>query len=492
MAYDRGRIAVGLAADVIVFDYDRLQDHATPAEPRRASEGMKHVLVNGMLVLHDGKRTESRPGRVLRGPGRRPEMEPHNVVTGVAGSGLEAIDELMRKFMEKHRAPGASLAISDHGRLVYAKGFGLADVATREPVTPSSLFRIASVSKPVTAVAIMQLVDADKLELDTPVSSILKDYEPHLEEDAELDDRQGKITIRHLLQHRGGWDRDKSFDGMFQPVRFAKALGAAPPAGHDEIIRCMLGTRLDFDPGERFAYSNYGYCLLGRVIEELTGQSYEDYVREHVLKPLGIEAMTVGATHLAKRHDGEVRYYDAAVGRSVFAKDLDQRVPEPYGAWHLEAMDSHGAWLASAADLVQFASAFDDAANCTLLTAGAIETMFERPPGLAGFDKKDGPLEKFYAAGWQVQCDGKQRVRYQMHGGSLPGTSTKLVRRADGRNFAILFNARESAFTTRLAEDVFDDLNEAIDRIDEWPEVDLRESIKNDSPAATTAPPAGN
>jgi N-acyl-D-amino-acid deacylase len=294
-----------------------------------------------------------------------------------------------------------------------------------------------------------------------------------LENGAKPDDRQRKITIRHLLQHRGGWDRDKSFDAMFQQVRFARALGAAPPAGHAEIIRCMLGVPLDFDPGERHAYSNYGYCLLGRVIEKVSGQPYDDYVKQHVLKPLGIKRMVIGATHPKNRREGEVRYYDAAASVSVFADTLDQPTPPPYGAWCLEVMDSHGAWLASAPDLVRFASAFDDSAQSPLLKKKSINLLFERPEGRAGHDENGKPARVYYGLGWQCQCGDDERVQYQMHGGSLPGTSTKLVRRCDGRNFAVLFNARESAHTLRLAEDISTQINQTLDEMDEMPDIDF-------------------
>jgi N-acyl-D-amino-acid deacylase len=185
--------------------------------------------------------------------------------------------------------------------------------------------------------------------------------------------------------------------------------------------------------------------------------------------------MTIGTTHLAGRHPQEVRYYDANVARSVYAANLDERVPPPYGAWYLESMDSHGAWIASASDLVRFARAFDDAEKCPLLAADSVRTMFERPPGLAGADKDGKPLEKYYCAGWQIVADDQGETRFEQHGGSLPGTSTKLVRRKDGRNFAILFNARETAFTDRLAEPISEELNRALNSITDWPDVDYFE-----------------
>lgn len=472
MAFDRGRIALGLPADLIVFKLDQIADKAKPGTPRAMPTGMKHVVVNGIPALRDGKMTRARAGYVLRGPGYDESKSPARMMTGVGHDSLAKIDALMRDYLAKNRAPGASLAISKDGRLVYARGFGYADVASRDQVQPDSLFRLASVSKPLTAVAILQLVEAGKLDLETNVFTLLDEYEAHLEPDAELDERQQDITVRHLLQHRGGWDRDVSFDGMFQSVRFARAMNTPSPAGHDEIIACMLGLPLDFAPGERYAYSNYGYCLLGRIIEKVSGLSYEEYVKQYVLEPIGVTKAAIGATSADGRQHKEVRYYDPAVTQSVFADSLHQRVPAPYGAWCLESMDSHGAWIASAVDLTRFADAFNDAKNSPLLEASSIEEMFERPDGLAGHTEDGGPKGEYYTLGWQ-NSENADGPTLQMHGGSLPGTSTKLVRRSDGWNFALLFNARESAKVSRLAEGILDDLHAALDASEVPEDVDL-------------------
>ena len=167
----------------------------------------------------------------------------------------QLFDPMFTAFIREHQIPGCSVALADRGRMVYTRSFGMADTEKKQPVTESSLFRIASISKPITAVAILQLAEQGKLSLDDKVFSILK-IKPHLVAGAEFDSRQEQITIRQLLQHRGGWDRDKSFDPMFQSVRFADSLGLPPPAKPQDIIRCMLGMPLDFSPGKGCAYSN--------------------------------------------------------------------------------------------------------------------------------------------------------------------------------------------------------------------------------------------
>jgi N-acyl-D-amino-acid deacylase len=480
MVYDRGRIAEGLAADVIVFHYDELSDKADFKDPHALSVGMQHVIVNGTLVFTDSKFTGKLPGQVLRGPGFVESQSAHSQISGDAQPAFADVDAVLQQFIREQKIPGASLAITDKGRLVYARGFGYADVGRREPVRPDSLFRIASISKPITAAAVLQLVDQGKLSLDTKVFDLL-DYKPHFgdtaakdgEKDAaKFDKRQHDITLRHLLQHRGGWDRDKSFDAMFKSTEFAQALGAQGPATSENVICVMLGKPLDFDPGQRYAYSNYGYCLLGRVIEKVSGQSYEDYVKQHVLAPLGVTSMSLGATRLEGRKPNEVRYYDPRLGSSVFASDLNSSVPQCYGAWHLEAMDSHGAWIASASDLVRFASAFDSPTACPILSAERIAEMLLRPDGLAGYEEDGTAKAKYYGLGWSVDVDKAGQLTAS-HSGSLPGTNTTLIRRPDGRNVALLFNTRVTARTSRVVSTILPDLEKAIDKVSQWPDHNL-------------------
>lgn len=386
---------------------------------------------------------------------------------------LAGCHRVLSEFFQRHEVPGAAVAITDQGRLVYAQGFGFADRQQGQRATPESLFRIASISKPITAVAILQLVQRGRLSLEDRVFEILK-YEPLLENGATFDERQRQITIRHLLQHRGGWDRQQSLDPMFQSVRFAQLLNVPPPAKPEHIIRVMLGRKLDFDPGQRYAYSNYGYCLLGRVIETVTGAGYEQYVREQVLAPLGIRSMRLGKTRLPDRYvPDEVRYYDPEQGPSVFAADLGQSVPQPYGAFYLEAMDAHGGWLASALDLARFATAFDDPDHCPILSRASIEQMYARPPGQAGYNPDDSPESFYYSLGWmnRILADKPQINRW--HTGSIPGTATILIRRHDGRNMVALLNTRFSPRTDDLKRDLDRVLHQAADKIEACPEIDL-------------------
>ncbi len=387
-------------------------------------------------------------------------------VTGDAVAGLEPFDELMMSFVRKHDVPGASLAIGRRGKILYARGFGVADRESGQLVMPDSRFRIASISKPFTAVAILQLVERGELSLDDLVFEVLelgKDLEEHA-----VDPRLAEITIDHLLQHRGGWDRQQSFDPMFIYDRVAEVLGTTVPPSHEDLIRYMIRQPLQFAPGERVAYSNFGYCLLGRVIEQKSGQTYEAFVRESILEPLGIESMQIGASLPEQRADGEVTYYDphGRVGAPVRAPD--RQVPAPYLIDH-EVMDSHGGWIATASDLVHFALALDHSSRRRVLKQVTVHKMFEPPSGSAGYAEDGSVLPSYYARGWLVRPVGNGRAN-TWHGGLLmPGTSTLLVRRHDGLHWAVLFNCHGSETALTLAGAIDPLLHRAAARVERWP-----------------------
>jgi len=410
---------------------------------------------------------------LLAAPGLAATAEVESVgVTGRGDKRLEPLDRLMTDFVSRHQLPGASLAVTRNGRLVYARGFGLADRQSGDPVLPTSRFRIASLSKPVTSVAILQLVEAGRLKLDDPVAEILG-LEP------EVDARRSRrVTVRQCLQHTGGWDRSDSFDPMFQSIRISRVLDTKAPAGPAEVIRFMQKWPLDFDPGTRYAYSNYGYCLLGRVIEKISGQSYERYVQARVLKPMGVTRMRIGRTRIEGRAKGEVRYHvdGEKVGLSVFEEDLGKRVSRAYGAWNLEAMDSHGAWIASAVDMVRFASALESPGRKPFLKMESLDEMFE-PPAAPVSRKSDGSVEDvFYGLGFSVRRLGDGRMN-QWHTGSLPGTSTLLVRRHDGMAWAVMFNSRRSCAGKNPASAIDPLVHGAVDAVTEWPDGDAFDEL---------------
>ncbi len=393
------------------------------------------------------------------------------IATGQAHPALAPFDRLMTGFLQEHNLPGAALAVARDGRLVYSRGFGYADWDRRKPVHPGSLFRIASVSKPVTAVAVLRLVEQGKLRLNDRVFEVLQ-LTPPRGPKVNFDERWRRVTILHLLQHTGGWDRDRSFDPMFVSPEVVAELKVPPPARPDDIIQYVLRRPLDFEPGSKHVYSNFGYCLLGRVIEKVSGQGYEDYACNEVLAPLGATRMRLGKTLLSERAKGEVKYYvrDNATAPAIMGPNLGKPVPWPYGAWCIESMDAHGGWIASAEDLVRFASAFNDPATCQVLNEKSIHRMFAPPAGPPGHRKDGKPKDRYYACGWQVVRVGDRGQVNTFHTGLLDGTNTILVRRFDGLTWAVLFNAHQTSKGKQPVELIDGLVHEAADAVKRWPE----------------------
>ena len=371
-----------------------------------------------------------------------PPPQPEIPISGAAVPGMGSFDQLIPDLMRKHAIPGGAVAVLRDGRLIYARGFGYADVESQTPVQPDALFRLASVSKPITGVAIMKLVEEGKLALDDRVAPFIA----HLTAapGATVDPRWEQITIRQLLNHTGGWDRDKpngGFDPMFRPATAAAAVGAPAPASAETVIRYMKGMPIDFNPGERFVYSNFGYAILGRVIERLSGMPYEDYVRTRVLQPVGAHRTRLGRSRMSHALAGEVTYYlpgepglglTAPLVPSVFPGE--GMVPVNYGGYYLEAMDSHGGWVSSTVDLLRFVAGVDGRANRPdILSAALVAEMTSNGAVVCG-----GTCQ--YAGGWLVRP--VQGDANWWHGGSLPGTTTILVRSYHNFSWVALFNAR--------------------------------------------------
>lgn len=393
----------------------------------------------------------------------------------ISGSDVESlrpIDTLVMNFMTKHGVPGCAAGFVKDGRLVYARGFGYADRSAGEPVRPDSLFRIASLSKAITAVAILKLVEDGKLSLDESAFARL-DYPAPTYRGAAVDPRLMDITIRQLLHHTAGWDRDtaRNPDGNtgFDPTvdwtaQAARELGVTAPAGAEDIVHWMMGQPLQCDPGTQYHYSNLGYCVLGRVIERVTGTSYESYARS-LLRRAGIRQMRIGGSRRAERFRGEVVYYDysgAPLARSIFPRDEDP-VSRPYNL-SVAAMDAHGGWIGSVIDVLRFVTAVDGRGSHTNLVSAASQTMMTgrvTPPWKAG-------EEPYYGMGWLV----RDTPGNWWHTGALPGTGAEMIRAGNGFTWVILCNLRP-----RQDRQFFSDLDQlgwrALAAVTLWPANDL-------------------
>jgi len=183
---------------------------------------------------------------------------------------IAGVKSALRRMATTGQFSGAVL-IAKNGKVLFSRAYGLADRERRIPNTLDTRFRIGSMNKMFTAVAILQLVEAGKIELSDPLGTYLTDY-PNK-------DVASKVTIHELLTHTGGTGDifGPDFDAHRKELRT-----------HSDYIELYGNRGLEFEPGSRWAYSNYGMVLLGAVIERVTGQSYYDYVQEHIYEPAGM------------------------------------------------------------------------------------------------------------------------------------------------------------------------------------------------------------
>jgi CubicO group peptidase (beta-lactamase class C family) len=329
---------------------------------------------------------------------------PQSATDRAAPTALEraAMATAATEFLEKYSIPGLGVAVTRHGRLAYEEAFGIADKEARQSLTIEHRFRIASVSKPITAVAIFALIEQGALRLrDRPFASggLLSEALGSGNNRSPID----QITIEHLLTHTaGGWANDAA-DPMFQH----------PELDHSGLIAWVIRNQpLRNYPGRNYAYSNFGYCVLGRVIEAAARRPYAAFVQDAVLRRIGVDDMEISGNTLAERRPCEVRYYGQGAER-------------PY-AMNVRRMDSHGGWLARPAALAVFASHVDGLSQSQILQPTTIRQMTTASPANAG-----------YAKGWQINRSGNW-----WHTGSLPGTTSIIVRTHSGFCWAALANTR--------------------------------------------------
>ncbi|MCA9060706.1 MAG: beta-lactamase family protein [Planctomycetaceae bacterium] len=368
--------------------------------------------------------------------GRLPEA-------GTAALWSAPVDELMRRFLTDNRLPGATIALSWNGDVVYDRAFGYADVRAQTAMHPASVMRIASLSKPITATAVLQLVERGRLRLDDPVLPLLR-QNGVLTDVPPADPRWGQIQLRHLLQHTGGMAPPDDFDPMFQSGWLANQLGQQRAVTAVDVIRYQASQPLQFTPGMREAYSNVGYNILGRVIESATGLTYEQYVRRRILDPAGMKSTRPGRTRVKDRAVDEVTYHtqrDSKVlpfwlGQQRAAELVrnTELVPEPYGRWDLEMMDADSGWTSTSADLLRFVARLE-APDQPLISSESFRIMRQAPAHV-------DPATTFtwYGFGWNVRTAGAEDGYSLWHIGSLAGTSSLLFRRSDGFAGAVLFN----------------------------------------------------
>ena len=367
-----------------------------------------------------------------------------------------ALDSYIERFMRRWEIKGGSLAVMKDGRLIYSKGYGWADEEKGIPMSPGHIMRIASLSKLITATAIMQLCERRVLNLedrvfgdggilDCPQFSRIRDK------------RARSITVEHLLRHEAGFTMHRG-DPMFttRSIIIREGLDTVPDM--DRIIEYALGDRLGYTPGTGFRYSNLGYLILTKIVEVCSGMDYEEYCQENILHPAGCYDMHLARNLYEDRYPNEVRYYETHEAEPVPAFDNSgDTLWRSYGGSNIEGLLGAGAWVASPAEFVRFTASIDgDPSVPDVISPESVRMMTADP---------DHPYRPI---GWVRAGEHSDWSRT----GTLAGTSALVKRQSNG--YIWMFATNTSSWKgSRFTRDIDRMYRTASSRIAEWPARDL-------------------
>lgn len=351
----------------------------------------------------------------------------------MSGADLSLIDSNINSWMNTYTVPGLSIAIAQDDRLVFAKGYGLADEDAGINVDPTSLFRVASISKSFTSATIMSLIQTGHFNITDKVfgsGAILgtlygtKPYSSYVEE----------ITVQNLLEHTSGWvannpqiDVTVQLDNMDQDQMVSYVLDNIPVTNQ---------------PGTVQDYLNFGFLVLGRVIEEVVGQKYETYVKNNIMNQCQITTMQVGLDG-SDQLPGEVKYYPTS---------------DAYN-YKISRFDSFGGWVASAIDLTRLLVRVDELQQKTdILNTGILNLMYT-----------PSTVDSGYAKGWIIDPN------YRGHNGALWGTRAFFAQTTvGGFSFAAIGNFNELGISPDDDSFVLEQvLANICSSVSSWPSYDL-------------------
>jgi serine beta-lactamase-like protein LACTB len=325
---------------------------------------------------------------------------------------IRQIDAVVEQARASEQLPGVSVAVAVNGQVVFKKAYGWADLENSVPATPESLFRTASVAKPMTAVGALELSEQGKLDLDAPIQKYCPAFPA----------KPWTITTRQLLGHLSGIRAYQNRE-IFSTVHYVNTVDGMSFFKDDPLL---------FEPGTKYAYSTYGYTVVGCVMEGASGERYPEYMAEHVFKPAGMDHIAVDDVFAIVPH--RVRGYEKLNGKVINASLMDSSYKIPGGGY-----------VTTAEDLAKFASAVMAG---KLLKPETITAMWTPQR------TKDGK-DTHYGMGWgKADLDGETILA---HSGDQPGTRTSL--------FAI--PARKMAFAVMINMENVDapELNRSIGKL---------------------------
>lgn len=364
------------------------------------------------------------------------------------------LDRDIENFMRKWEIVGASLAIMKNDKLIYCKGYGYADKDAEEKCDVKHIFRLASISKLITATAIMKLAEEDKLSLNDKVFG-----EDGILNDSRFldikDKRVRNITVENLLRHDAGFST-RSGDPMFNTTLIANKLDKKTPFTSDDVVEYASKSGLRFAPGKGYNYSNLGYVVLAKVIEKITGKEYESYIKKEIFAPVGCFDIHIANNSSKDKFENEVRYYEPS-NEVQFEDEDGNLIPKSDGGNDVRLLSGAGGWVGSPAEILKFVASIDGLPGVKdILSAKSIRYMTNPPKG-----KK--PI------GW-IRANDREWWRT----GSMSGTSAMIKHQINGYTWMLVTNT-SSWKGARFPNQINASVKKGLTRVNEWPKHDIFE-----------------
>ncbi|WP_338238677.1 serine hydrolase domain-containing protein [Persicobacter diffluens] len=376
------------------------------------------------------------------------------------GESFSRMNAYLDRWLKRWEVVGASVAVMKNNKLVYAKGFGHTDENQQLEVNPTHLFRVASISKLITATAAMRLVEAGILELDHSVFGPTGYLKGGIY-DQFRDSRAYKIKVEDLIYHRGGFTA-KLGDPLFDAPKIAEEMSWELPLPTDSLISYTLKKRkLRYTPSRGYEYSNFGYLILSRVIQEVTDMPYEEFVKWSILQPLGIKDMELGKPLEQDRNKFEVAYYDFPKGEKRASNfKVNEEGLTTASASGLPYLEGAGGWIASASDLVRMVAGIDGVQDGVVTDILAPETVEQMVTPL---DSKNPSL----VMGWRAANEGRW-----WRTGTLAGTSAMVSREKDGTVWVMILNT-STYKRNYMPSQIRSAMRYGMALVKDWPDRDL-------------------
>ncbi|MFR9603423.1 MAG: serine hydrolase domain-containing protein [Rikenellaceae bacterium] len=365
----------------------------------------------------------------------------------------KGFDKNIEYFMRRWELKGGSFALMKDDKLIYAKGYG--NATDDEKCDVKHLFRVASVSKLLTATAIMKLAEQDKLSLSSQVFGAKGILNDTIFLDLKYKNLE-QITVDHLLRHTSGFSSPHG-DPAFANYTIARIMDKKLPLTTDDMVLYATQNKLRSRPGGSYDYSNLGYIILGKIVEKASGMSYEGYVQDSILAPIGCYDPSIGRNFSKNRAHNEVNYYEVKEAEPVEAYDGSGRMTmKSNGGNNVTLLGGAGGWVASPVEILRLVASINgEGSKKDILSRESVRKMTR-------YSKTERPI------GWaSVKSNGEW-----LRSGSMAGTSALIKREKSGYTWIFVSNS-STWIGHKFSSNMSTHISRYISNVKQWPDHDL-------------------